>query len=67
MFSVDLSTRDSDGHVVVASGKELDLVDAADFAAALMTVTDGRAFHSADRNAARRDPAAMAPPARPRG
>jgi hypothetical protein len=60
MFSVDLSTRDGDGHVVVALGGELDLVDAADVAAALMTVTDG-AFQSADRNAARRDPAAMVP------
>ncbi len=34
MFSVDLSTRECDGHVVVASGGELDPVDAADDAAA---------------------------------
>ena len=40
MFSVDLSTRDCDGHVVVALGGELDLVDAADVAAALMTAAD---------------------------
>ena len=38
MFSVDLSTRECDGHVVVALGGELDLVDAAGVAAALMTV-----------------------------
>ena len=38
MFSVDLSTRECDGHVVVALGGELDLVDAADVAAALATV-----------------------------
>jgi len=38
MFSVDLSTRECDGHVVVALGGELDLVDAADVAAALVTV-----------------------------
>ncbi len=38
MFSVDLSTREYDGHVVVALGGELDLVDAADVAAALVTV-----------------------------
>ena len=35
MFSVDLSTRECDGHVVVALRRELDLVDAADVAAAL--------------------------------
>jgi len=35
MFSVDLSTRECDGHVVVALRGELDLVDAADVAAAL--------------------------------
>ncbi len=40
MFSVDLSTRDCDGHVVIALGGELDLVDAADVAAALMTAAD---------------------------
>lgn len=39
MFSVELSTRAWDGHVVVALGGELDLVDAADVAAALVTVT----------------------------
>ena len=38
MFSVNLSTRECDGHVVVAMGGELDLVDAADVAAALVTV-----------------------------
>jgi anti-sigma B factor antagonist len=38
MFSVDLSTREWDGHVVVALGGELDLVDAADVEAALVTV-----------------------------
>jgi hypothetical protein len=32
MFSVDLSTRECDGHVVVALRGELDLVDAADVA-----------------------------------
>ena len=35
MFSVDLSTRECGGHVVVALCGELDLVDAADVAAAL--------------------------------
>jgi anti-anti-sigma factor len=35
MFSADLSTRECDGHVVVALRGELDLVDAADVAAAL--------------------------------
>ncbi len=38
MFSVNLSTRECDGHVVVALGGELDLVDAADVAAALVTI-----------------------------
>src|SRR6266699_6380998 len=38
MFSVDLSTRECDGHVVVALGGELDVVDAAGVAAALVTV-----------------------------
>jgi anti-sigma B factor antagonist len=38
MFSVDLSTREWDDHVVVALGGELDLVDAADVEAALATV-----------------------------
>ena len=38
MFSVDLSTREFDGHVVVALGGELDLVDAAGVAAALVTL-----------------------------
>ncbi|MCW2932178.1 MAG: hypothetical protein JWM19_3140, partial [Actinomycetia bacterium] len=34
MLSTDPSTRDCDGHVVVALGGELDLADAADVAAA---------------------------------
>ena len=38
MFSVDLYTREHDGHVVVELRGELDLVDAADVAAALATV-----------------------------
>jgi anti-sigma B factor antagonist len=38
MFSVDLSTRECAGHVVVALRGELDLVDAAGVAAALVTV-----------------------------
>jgi anti-sigma B factor antagonist len=38
MFSVDLTTREVDGHVVVTLGGELDLVDAAGVAAALVTV-----------------------------
>jgi anti-sigma B factor antagonist len=38
MFSVDLSSRECGGHVVVALCGELDLVDAADVAAALGTV-----------------------------
>ena len=38
MFSVDLSTRECDGHVVVALRGELDLVNATDVAAALVTV-----------------------------
>jgi anti-anti-sigma factor len=38
MFSVDMSTRECDGHVVVALGGELDLVDAASVMAALMKV-----------------------------
>ncbi len=38
MFSVDLSTREFRGHVVVALGGELDLVDASGVAAALVTV-----------------------------
>jgi anti-anti-sigma factor len=37
MFSVDLSTREWDGHVIVALSGELDLVDAADVEAALVT------------------------------
>jgi anti-sigma B factor antagonist len=40
MFSVDLSTREIDGHVVVALGGELDLVDAAGVAAALVTLAE---------------------------
>jgi anti-anti-sigma factor len=38
MFSVDLSIRECDGHVVVALRGELDLVDAAGVAAALVAV-----------------------------
>jgi anti-sigma B factor antagonist len=38
MFSVHLSTRDGDGHVIVALGGELDVVDAAGVAAALAAV-----------------------------
>jgi anti-sigma B factor antagonist len=38
MFSVDLSTRECDGHVVVALRGELDLVNATDVAAALVKV-----------------------------
>jgi anti-sigma B factor antagonist len=38
MFSMDLGTRECRGHVVVAMYGELDLVDAADVAAALETV-----------------------------
>jgi len=38
VFSVDLSTREWDGHVVVALSGELDLVDAADVEAALVDV-----------------------------
>jgi hypothetical protein len=37
MFSVDLSTREWDGHVVVALSGELDLVDAADVGLRSMT------------------------------
>jgi anti-sigma B factor antagonist len=38
MFSVDLSTRECDGHIVVALRGELDIVDAAGVAAALAAV-----------------------------
>jgi anti-anti-sigma factor len=38
MFSVDLTTHDCDGHVVVALRGELDMADAADVAAALTVV-----------------------------
>src|SRR6202453_1271508 len=38
MFSVKLSTRDCDGHVVVELRGELDIADAADVAAALAEV-----------------------------
>src|SRR5260370_13072072 len=38
MFSVDLSARECDGHVVVALRGEVDLVDAAGVAAALVAV-----------------------------
>jgi anti-anti-sigma factor len=40
MFSVDLGTREFDGHVVVALGGELDLVDAAGATAALVTIAE---------------------------
>ncbi|HEY2306467.1 MAG TPA: STAS domain-containing protein [Streptosporangiaceae bacterium] len=36
MFSVDLSTRECDGHVVIALCGELDLADAAEVAAAVV-------------------------------
>ena len=39
MFSVDLSTRECDGHVIVALRGELDILDAAGVAGALATVT----------------------------
>ena len=39
MFSVDLSTREGDGHVIVALRGELDILDAAGVAGALATVT----------------------------
>jgi anti-sigma B factor antagonist len=38
MFSVDLSTREGDGHVVVALRGELDIADAVSVAAALAAV-----------------------------
>src|SRR6266581_5855092 len=38
MFSVNLSTREGDGHVVVVLGGDLDVVDAAGVAAALAAV-----------------------------
>jgi anti-sigma B factor antagonist len=38
MVSVDLSTREGDGHVVVVLGGDLDVVDAAGVAAALAVV-----------------------------
>jgi anti-sigma B factor antagonist len=38
MFSVDLTTRECDGHVVVALHGELDIADAAGVAAALAVV-----------------------------
>jgi anti-sigma B factor antagonist len=38
MFSVDLTTRDCDGHVVVALRGELDMADAAGVTAALTAV-----------------------------
>ncbi|HEX9541883.1 MAG TPA: STAS domain-containing protein [Streptosporangiaceae bacterium] len=38
MFSVDLSTRECDGHVVVALRGELDIADAVSVAAALAAV-----------------------------
>ena len=43
MFSVDLSTREFDGHVVVTLGGELDLVDAAGVTAALVEEAAGSA------------------------
>jgi anti-sigma B factor antagonist len=39
MFSVDLSTRECDGHVIVALRGELDVLDAAGVAGALTAVT----------------------------
>jgi anti-anti-sigma factor len=39
MFSVDLSTRECDGHVIVALRGELDILDAAGVAGALAAVT----------------------------
>ena len=39
MFSVDLSTREGDGHVIVALRGELDILDAAGVASALAAVT----------------------------
>jgi anti-sigma B factor antagonist len=42
MFSVNLSTRECDGHVVVASRGELDITDAASVAAALAAVAAGK-------------------------
>ena len=53
VFSVNLSTREFDGYVIVALGRELDLVP--------MTVKDGLAFQSAAHNVATRDPAAGVP------
>jgi anti-anti-sigma factor len=41
MFSVDLTTRQYDGHVVVALCRELDLVDAGSVAAALAEAAVG--------------------------
>jgi anti-sigma B factor antagonist len=41
MFSVDLSTREGDGDVIVALRGELDVLDAADVAGALAAVTAG--------------------------
>ena len=40
MFSVDLSTRECDGHAVVELRGELDLADAAGVAVALAPVAD---------------------------
>ena len=53
MFSVDLSTREWDGHVVVALGGELDLVDAADVAAALDDFSVHASVEEAAANARR--------------
>jgi hypothetical protein len=39
MFGVDLSSREGDGHVIVALRGELDILDAAGVADALATVT----------------------------
>jgi anti-sigma B factor antagonist len=39
MFSVDLSTRECDGHVIVALRGELDVLDAAGVAGTLATIT----------------------------
>ncbi len=63
MLSAELSTREWDGHGVVALDGELDLVDAADVAAALATVTAREPEAAADARRARR---VVAPLRRPR-
>ncbi len=54
MFSVDLSTSEFSGHIVVALGGELDLVDAAGVAAALVAVAERDDFsvHASVKEAA---------------